>query len=111
VLASSRGNNRTNVGAASEVDLANGRVGNKSGSDSCGIGNLVENNVQASIRKTSLAEDITESPEALGRELGALENDGVTSGERKSDCARTQDKGSIPTLNHKISVVSDTSQK
>lgn len=99
MLAGSRGNNRTDIGAASEVDLTNSRVGNKSSSDSRGIGNLVENNVQASIRKTSLAENITESPEALGRELGALEDDGVTGGERESDGARTQDEWSVPTSN------------
>jgi hypothetical protein len=86
-------------------------VGNKSGSDSGGIGSLVENDVQASIRKTSLAEDITESPEALGRELGALEDDSVTGGERESDCTRAQDEGSVPISNHKISVVRTQAQE
>lgn len=97
VLAGGRGDNGTNIGATSEVDLADGRVGNKSSCDSGGIRSLVENDVQASGRKTSLAEDITEGPEALGRELGALEDDSVTGGEGESDCARAQDEGSVPT--------------
>jgi hypothetical protein len=72
-------------------------VSNQGGRDSRGIGRLVENDVQASIRKTSLAEDITEGPEALGRELGTLENDSVTGSEGESDCASAQDEGSVPT--------------
>lgn len=97
MLASGRGNNGTNIGAASEVDLANGRVGNKSGGDSRGIGGLVEDDVQATGGKTSLPEDITEGPKALGRELGALEDDSITGGEGKGDCARAQDERSVPT--------------
>lgn len=65
VLAGGRGDNGTHIGATSEVDLADGRVGNKSSCDSRGIRCLVENDVQASGRKTGLAEDITEGPEAL----------------------------------------------
>lgn len=72
-------------------------MSNKGSRDGRGIGSLVENDVQASIRKTSLAEDITEGPEALGRELGTLEDDSVAGSEGESDCTSAQDERSVPT--------------
>lgn len=54
------------------------------------------NDVKDTGRKTSLTEDITESPEALGREFGALQYDGVTRRNGESNCTSAKDEGGIP---------------
>ena len=80
VLTSGGSNDRADHGATGEVDLAHGRVGNQSIGHRRSIAGLVENNIQTSSRQTCLAEDFTKDPEALGGELGALKDDGVTGG-------------------------------
>lgn len=96
VLASRRGNDRTDQSATCEVDLANSRVSNQRVGDSRRIGNLMEDDIQTASRKTSLAENIAEGPEALGRELGTLEYDCVTRSERDGNCACAQDERGVP---------------
>jgi len=96
VLASSRSNDRTNQGATSEVDLAHIRVGNKGIGDGRRIGALVVNDIQDAGRKTSLTEDIAESPEALGWEFGALQHDGITRRDGESNCTTAKDEWGIP---------------
>lgn len=56
------------------------------------------NNIEDTGRKTSLAENITKSPEALRRELGALEDDGVTRRDGESNCTSAKDEGSVPAV-------------
>lgn len=96
VLASSGSNDRADIGATGEVNLADGRVSDQGVGDSRGVGGLMEDDIQTSSGKTSLPEDVTNSPEALGRELGTLENNGVTSAERLRNGTDTKDERRIP---------------
>lgn len=89
VLTGGGSNDRADHGASREVDLAHGRVGNQRIGHRRGIGGLVEDDIQTSSRETCLAEDITKDPEALGGELGALKNDGVTGCQRQRRGADT----------------------
>lgn len=61
-----RSDNRADHCATGEVNLAHSLVGDQRVGDGRGVGGLVEDNVQTSGRKTSLAEDVTQSPETLG---------------------------------------------
>lgn len=96
ILASGGSNDRTNQGATGEVDLADIGVGDQRIGYSGRIGALVIDDIEDARRKTSLAEDVTESPEALGRELRALEDDGVTRRDGESDGTSAQDERSVP---------------
>jgi hypothetical protein len=99
MLASGGSNDRTDQGATGEVDLADIRVGDQRiGYGGC-VGVLVIDDIEDARRKTSLAEDVTESPEALGRELGALEDDGITRRDGESDGTSAKDERSVPAFN------------
>lgn len=84
------------MSATGKVNLADSRVGNQRSRDGGSIGSLVENDVQAAGRKTGLTEDITKSPEALGREFRALEHNCVTRSKREGNCTRAEDVGGVP---------------
>ena len=61
----------------------------------------MEDDIQTSSGKTSLPEDVANSPEALGRELGTFENNGVTSAERLRNGTDTKDERRIPVQSEK----------
>jgi len=92
----SSSNNRTNMAASGEVDLAHSRVRDKRIGHGRSIRSLVVDDVHASSGKTSFPVDIAKSPEASGREFGAFEDDGVSGCEGEDDGAGSEDVRRIP---------------
>lgn len=65
ILASSSGNNRTNMAASSKDNLAHSRVRNQRVGHSRRIRGFVVDDIHAASRKTSFPVDVTKGPEAL----------------------------------------------
>lgn len=80
-----RSNDTANFSAAREVDLPDMRMCDQSFSDIGGICWTVEDELQSSSRETCFMEDIGDGIVAARGELGAFQNDGITSCERESE--------------------------
>lgn len=92
----SSSNNRPNMAASSEVNLAHSRVRNKRIGHGRSISGLVVDDIHAASGKTSFPVDITKRPEAFGRKFGTFQDDGVSSCEGEDNGAGSEDVRGVP---------------
>jgi hypothetical protein len=96
VLASLSCEYGTDLGAAGEVQLPDGRVSDEGIGDGDGILGLMQNEVQHTVRKASLSQHVGNGPIAARRQFRALKHGSIPSGDRIEYGAETQVVRSIP---------------